>query len=1782
MPKYGDHNIKVEPETEAQQNKCDQNIGSSSESERGSLSQSDRKRSGSWFVKMFNFKNMKHYMTGENFDIFCRRYKQFILLNKLHDPDLYLHFLQMLDDKTYQKLVEVELKTAEKKDAVLFCQRYLDVYYPQSTKYCLQNELMDCKQDEDENIDDYSLRLKEKARIAFLENNIRETNCLIAFQNGIRNAKIKRKLIEAGCSTLNEAVKMAIRLEQVDKLLSNISDQKAGLDEKVSSEPQQKHSRYRNCSKFVGKSYHYKTRKVSEFDGTYSNKKHFVRKLNGNCYICDKYGHYSYDCWYNPRNKVNFGYTHKTTNLNYTQKYENRVLRRNNKLVLQELPSENKPKFVIARGTCYSVPVDLFVDTGATTSLVSYRLIDQLKLTENVQSTNIKITGLDNKLVPMVGKIKLELKFANTKIVRMFTVSKHIQNSFLIGMDVLSDINAVINVRNKTISTPFGVEKFIQQPLSLNHSRRIKCGRTVKIDPNTVCYITGDIGQKRETRSFEGIIEPHFKMAAENGIFVAKSMVYSENNKIPVQCMNVTEKPVTIYKGQLLGYMEPFHGFQIGSSEEESVRTALHNPYDASMNIPRFYNDEDRRKKDEKWENVDELINVLEIDKANVSEKCKSEIKDLVREYSHCFSRDEYDVGKCTFYKAEIKLKRDAEPKWIPTRLVPYRQQPFMEEQINKRMKNGQIEYCPHSYWNTNVFLVSKKGKNVDSCGNSNSNNSKNSNSGNSWRIVQDARPVNVMSLPDSFEAKKINHLLDSMGNCRIFSSFDFTSSFNNLELTEESKHITAFTYNGRQYQWNRMIMGHLASSSQWSRMFSQLFARVPFENLEFYIDDLLVASRDEQEHIRRLEFVLKRLSWAGLKLNGRKTKFARAETTFCGHKLSRDGVRVDPDKLKPILNLQAPSSVKKLQSFLGMVNYQRAFIKNYAMITKPLYELLKKGREFNWTRECQKSFEQLKKSLTGSPCLGLPDITDKLSSYELAVDASKNGFGATLSQIVNEKRRIISYYSKSVPPHQRRFGATKLEFLALYNACMHFKNYLIGCECVTVKTDCKSLLNLDTIFAKGNAYMQRRMADLAGFNLKIVHVSGKSNVIPDFLSRYPFEKKNRSTQTDQIYFPNKVLSVENENCNESSCDSETLTNEVSMNNIINTLQTAQKVDMKTPVTYDEIREETENDITLSKVKNWLLAGAKPEKLPGRNCTRELQHYYTKFELLTLKDGLIWYTSMNKNKPSESKKVVVVPYSLTERLLYSYHDSLQNAHSGVEISLATCQERYYYYKMKKDFKLYIAACLICNRNKQPKAYLRAKLKSVVYHNFNDAICIDHLEPSKTATQRRNTALLTIVDCATNYTVCVPVKSQSAPETVKKLIEAWVCRFGVPLAVHTDRHANFCSKTFSAVMGIYDVNLSHSTPYHSQGNGRAEAMNKRINTAMRVSLTDDQFKNYDLWIKYIMFTLNSMKSNRTGYSPNFLVFGRSLNMPRDLLMTEDSRIDEFAKDIGPDESRKMQAYQMYRQVADVSRKVFRNSKKQADYSARQYNKKVKGPFFEVGDWCFLLVNVKKHKYSDMWSGPYKVIKKINDWNYVIEIDDAFQKLVSITKMKHYDVKNNKYSQAAIEKMQKNKRTKKVVGSKAVKEKQHKGRDDSADNREIVPWISIRRGGNIVRPRELFGSGTPVSEGSHDTTRDTQSAEGQIIDDMSTTNASTAGTDDQGVREQESREIAGSSNSPRNEPRGSGEPRDPIPAENVPRTQPSSSTETQGTRRSKRQKKPVELFGEALPWKLVRRR
>ena len=147
------------------------------------------------------------------------------------------------------------------------------------------------------------------------------------------------------------------------------------------------------------------------------------------------------------------------------------------------------------------------------------------------------------------------------------------------------------------------------------------------------------------------------------------------------------------------------------------------------------------------------------------------------------------------------------------------------------------------------------------------------------------------------------------------------------------------------------------------------------------------------------------------------------------GHKISSEGLQIDEDRIKAIQDLPEPKNVKQLQQFLGTMNYLRSYVYKFAEIAEPLYALLKKGVKYDWSDECKESFRILKAALTKKPIMAVPDVTDKLQSFEVTIDSSKKGHGAVLTQIVDGRRRVISYFSKGVPAHQKKLGASRLEF---------------------------------------------------------------------------------------------------------------------------------------------------------------------------------------------------------------------------------------------------------------------------------------------------------------------------------------------------------------------------------------------------------------------------------------------------------------------------------------------------------------------------------------------------------------------------------------------------------------------------------------------------------------------------------------------------------------------------------------------------------------------------------
>ena len=241
------------------------------------------------------------------------------------------------------------------------------------------------------------------------------------------------------------------------------------------------------------------------------------------------------------------------------------------------------------------------------------------------------------------------------------------------------------------------------------------------------------------------------------------------------------------------------------------------------------------------------------------------------------------------------------------------------------------------------------------------------------------------------------------------------------------------------------------------------------------FIDDILVYSRDEQEHEQHLKIVLQTL---------------RKEVSFLGHIVSVEGIRVDPAKIEAIVNWKPPRIVIEVRSFLGLAGYYKRFVKGFSVIASPLTKLLRKGVKFEWIDKCQNSFEQLKGMLVEAQVLMQPTSGKE---YTLYSDASSIGLGCVLMQEGN----VVAYASRQLKPHEQNYPTHDLELATVVFALKIWRHYLYGEKC-RIYTDHKSLKYLLTL--KELDLRQRRWLELfKDYDCIIDYHPGKANVVADY-----------------------------------------------------------------------------------------------------------------------------------------------------------------------------------------------------------------------------------------------------------------------------------------------------------------------------------------------------------------------------------------------------------------------------------------------------------------------------------------------------------------------------------------------------------------------------------------------------------------------------------------------------------------------------------------------------------
>lgn len=371
-----------------------------------------------------------------------------------------------------------------------------------------------------------------------------------------------------------------------------------------------------------------------------------------------------------------------------------------------------------------------------------------------------------------------------------------------------------------------------------------------------------------------------------------------------------------------------------------------------------------------------------------------------------------------------------------------------------------------------------------------------------SLRPCGDYRRLNMQTEPDHYPLPNIADVTSYLHGAKIFSKLDLLKGYYQVPMHPEDIPKTAVTTPFGTFTFNYSCFGLRNAGATFQRTMDGILGDLPF--CVCYIDDILIYSSSRQEHLQHLSTVLDRLQRNGLVVRYDKCVFGVREVDFLGHHLSPAGVSPLPEKVRAIKQFPAPSTVKALQEFTGLVNYYHRFVPRLASIMAPLYTALAgKPKELMWGDSQAKAFKNAKEALAATALLAFPSPGKPLL---LTTDASSIAIGAVLEQVVQGQPRPLGFFSRRLDKAERCYSTFDRELLAVHQAIRHFRHFLEGVT-FTIQTDHMPLVHAFTRQADAWSPRQRRhLSAIAEFNCSLRHLPGKKNPVADALSRVPID----------------------------------------------------------------------------------------------------------------------------------------------------------------------------------------------------------------------------------------------------------------------------------------------------------------------------------------------------------------------------------------------------------------------------------------------------------------------------------------------------------------------------------------------------------------------------------------------------------------------------------------------------------------------------------------------------
>ena len=510
---------------------------------------------------------------------------------------------------------------------------------------------------------------------------------------------------------------------------------------------------------------------------------------------------------------------------------------------------------------------------------------------------------------------------------------------------------------------------------------------------------------------------------------------------------------------------------------------------------------------DAKYEKAD-LEKIMSDECSHLDDVEKEALLSLLQRYETLFDGT---LGDFKTEPVHLELKKGEEtPVHSRPYPVPHVHEATLKKEVERLVSLGVLRQDSDSEWASPTFIIAKKQGTV--------------------RVLTDFRKLNKKLVRKPFPIPKISDIMQKLQGFQYATALDLNMGYYHIRLDPDSQKLCTIIFPWGKYQYLRLPLGVSVSADIFQERMSGLMQGLEFART--YIDDLLCLSNSTfEDHLDKLEQILKRLKEAGLKVNAAKCTWATAQIEYLGYWITRKGIKPLEAKVKAILDLEAPTNVKQTRRVLGIIQYYRDIWEKRSHILAPLTNLVagqnknsKTKTKFIWTDECQRAFNDLKKIVARDVMLAYPDFTKEFVLY---TDASALQLGAVITQ----ENKPLAFYSRKLNSAQRNYTTTERELLSIVETLKEFRTVLLG-QRIIVYTDHKNLVN-DASGMSSERVMRWRLM-IEEFGPDIRYIKGEDNTVADALSRLdiagnqtpnqlsdqPIDELFEATAADETFFP--------------------------------------------------------------------------------------------------------------------------------------------------------------------------------------------------------------------------------------------------------------------------------------------------------------------------------------------------------------------------------------------------------------------------------------------------------------------------------------------------------------------------------------------------------------------------------------------------------------------------------------------------------------------------------------